>query len=157
MKKRYPIGLAISLMIGAVGTLFAESQPAPLSATASTPSDQQGGGEAGKGVIYSPVGKRDPFRATAEHARELASINPLEKYSIEQFQLRAILQGDGQNKAMFEDPDGNPHILGEGEAIGREHGTVSKILNKGVIVTEKTFNYLGQESLFEKVISLPEK
>jgi Tfp pilus assembly protein PilP len=67
------------------------------------------------------------------------------------------LKGDGQSKAMFEDPDGQTHILSQGDIIGRERGTVSKVLDQGVIVTEKTFNYLGVESLYEKVISLPEK
>jgi len=108
------------------------------------------------GLIYSPVGKRDPFRVPAA-GRELASINPLERFSIEQLQLRGILRGDGQARAMFEDPEGRTHIIREGELLGREQGTVSRILNTEVIITEKTFNYRGEESLYEKIISLPQK
>lgn len=116
--------------------------------------------EGEKSFIYSPVGKRDPFRppTTAPGERDLASVNPLEQFSIEQLQLRAILRtSDGRGRAMFEDPDGRTHILAEGEGIGRERGTLSKILNNEVIITERTFNYLGAESLYEKVISLPQR
>jgi nitrate/nitrite transporter NarK len=56
---------------------------------------------------------------------------------------------------MFEDPEGKSYILTEGDSIGREHATISRIVNSEVIVTQRTFNYLGAESLLEKVISLP--
>ena len=113
-----------------------------------------------KSFIYSPVGKRDPFKTPVPNSgdRDLASLNPLEQFSIEQLQLRAILRtGEGRGRAMFEDPEGRTHIVSEGEIIGRERGTLSKILNNEVIVTERTFNYLGAENLYEKVISLPQK
>ncbi len=111
-------------------------------------------------TIYSPIGKRDPFKPPVFDTlgRDTASLNPLEQYSIEQLNLRGILRDStGKARAMFEDPLGNTHILVEGEIIGRERGTLSKILNTEVIVTEKTFNYLGAENLYEKVISLPQK
>lgn len=57
---------------------------------------------------------------------------------------------------MFEDPQGKTFILKQGDVIGRERGSVSRILNTDVIVTERTFNYLGTESLYERVISLPQ-
>ena len=110
-------------------------------------------------LIYSPVGKRDPFKApfTGQSSRTLASINPLERFSVEQFQLRAILRGGNSPHAMFEDPEGKTHIVAEHEVIGRERATVSRILNTEVILTERTFNYLGVENLYEKVLSLPQK
>jgi Tfp pilus assembly protein PilP len=110
-----------------------------------------------KGTIYSPVGKRDPFRppALANFGRDVSAVNPLEKFAVEQLQLRAVLRGIGKAKAMFEDPEGKTHIITEGDVIGRERATVSRILNNEVIVTERTFNYLGVESLYEKVLSLP--
>lgn len=115
--------------------------------------------KADESVIYSPVGKRDPFRLPLSNSfdRDIASINPLERFSIEQLQLRAILHQKGQAKAMFEDPEGRTHIVAEGDVIGRERGSVSRILNSEVIVTEKTYNYLGAQNLYEKVISLPTK
>lgn len=107
--------------------------------------------------VYSPAGKRDPFMAPAvTPAREInASLSPTERFSLEQFQLRAIVKGIGRDRAMFEDPENNSYILYEGDTIGRERASISRILDTGVIVTERTFNYLGEESLYEKVLSLP--
>jgi len=109
-----------------------------------------------RGVAYSPVGKRDPFRPpAAEQGRDPSSVNPLEKHGVDKFQLKAILKGMGRPRAMFEDPDGRSFILSEGDTFGRERGTISRILNTEVIVTERTFNYLGAENLYERVLSLP--
>ncbi len=107
--------------------------------------------------IYSPIGKRDPFKppATTTTGKEILSLNPLERFAVEQFQLRAILKGMGKNRAMIEDPEGRSYIIAEGDRIGKERATVSKILTNEIIVTEKTFNYLGNLSLYEKILSLP--
>jgi len=106
--------------------------------------------------VYSPVGKRDPFRPPAsESGRDVSSVNPLEKHSVDKFQLKAILKGMGRPRAMFEDPDGRSFILSEGDTVGRERGTISRILNTEVIITERTYNYLGSENLYERVLSLP--
>ncbi len=110
-----------------------------------------------KTVIYSPIGKRDPFRAPLPNqiTRDPSAVGPLEKFSMEQLQLKAILRGGGKNRVMFEDPEGKTHILFEGETVGRERALVSRILNTGIIVTKKTVNYLGVDSISEEVISLP--
>ncbi len=107
--------------------------------------------------IYSPIGKRDPFKppSTTATGKEILSLNPLERFAVEQFQLRAILKGMGKNRAMIEDPEGRSYIIAEGDRIGKERATVSKILTNEIIVTEKTFNYLGNLSLYEKILSLP--
>ncbi len=111
----------------------------------------------GESVIYSPIGKRDPFKlpSTKGMGRDVASASRLERFSLEQLELKAILKGLGKNRAMFADPEGKVHILSEGAILGRERATVSRILNREVIVTLRTFNYLGNESLVEKVVSLP--
>lgn len=110
-----------------------------------------------EGTVYVPIGKRDPFKrpSAGTDGRDLSAINPLEKFGIEQFLLRAILRGTSNAQAMFEDPEGRVHIVAEGTIIGRERGTISRILNREVIVTERTVNYLGVTSLFERVLSLP--
>jgi hypothetical protein len=45
--------------------------------------------------------------------------------------------------------------LKEGDELGRAHATISRILDKEVILTEKVTNYLGLQGLTEKVLSLP--
>src|ERR1700748_3278984 len=70
------------------------------------------------GLIYSPIGKRDPFKApptAVNGSRDIASLEPLEQFSIEQLQLRGILRGSGGARAMFEDPGGGTYILQQGD------------------------------------------
>lgn len=112
-----------------------------------------------EGKIYSPTGKRDPFRSStvAGQGRDLAAISELERFALEQFQLRAILRTDRKATALFEDPEGKTHILTEGELIGRERATISRILEREVILTIQTKNYLGSEKPYEKNMALPEK
>ena len=79
-----------------------------------------------KGTIYSPIGKRDPFKQPTANllGRNPASLNPLDQFSIEQLSLRGILRdSSGHARAMFEDPEGKTHILSEGDTVGRERGT----------------------------------
>ncbi len=46
------------------------------------------------GGTYSPLGKRDPFQVPKQISRDVASPETdLFKYTLEQFQLRAILKG----------------------------------------------------------------
>ena len=107
--------------------------------------------------LYSSFGKRDPFKVpdrvglTGEHA----AVDPLRKYRLESYRLRGILRIGNKPKAMFEDPDGKSHVVGEGDRIGMEAARVSRIVNSEVIVTDHSTNYLGKEILLEKVISLP--
>jgi type IV pilus assembly protein PilP len=108
-------------------------------------------------AFYSPFGKRDPFRVpTVGGLGEDSSVGPLQRFHVDQFRLRAILRGIGEAKAMFQDPKGRSHIVRQGDVIGIERATVSRIIKSEVILTERTYNYLGKESLLEKVIALPQ-
>ena len=111
-----------------------------------------------EGAIYSPVGKRDPFKEplVVSGDRSPTALRTIEQYGIDQLTLRAILRGGGVPRAMFEDPRGYTYIVKPGDTIGRERGQISRILNTDVVITERTFNYLGTESLYERVISLPQ-
>jgi Tfp pilus assembly protein PilP len=106
---------------------------------------------------YSPVGKRDPFKPPVILAsRELASSsNPIERYNADKFLLKAILHESSKARAMLQSPDGKTFIISEGETIGRDRAVVSRILNTELLLTERTFNYLGKETLYERVLSLP--
>ena len=110
-------------------------------------------------AIYNPIGKRDPFRPPSSDSleRDLSSLNPLDRWGLDQLTLRAVLRGFGDPKAMFEDPEGQTYIVEQGQVLGREQGRLSRVLTTDVIITERTINYLGQESLYERVISLPKE
>lgn len=108
-------------------------------------------------AFYSPFGKRDPFRVPSVGGLgDDATVGPLQRFHVEQFKLKAILRGLGEPKAMFQDPKGKSHIVSQGDIIGIERATVSRIIKSEVILTERTFNYLGKESLLERVIALPQ-
>ena len=108
-------------------------------------------------TLYNPLGKRDPFKilSSIKGGRTVSAIYPTEKYNLNQLSLKAILRFGGKSRAMIEAPDGQSFIIYEGETIGRERATLSRILKTEIIFTQQTFNYLGTSSLSELVLSLP--
>ena len=106
--------------------------------------------------LYSPVGKRDPFQIPKMNPRDLASAaDDLFKYPLESFQLRAILKSAQGSQILLEDPKGKNHVLQEGDAVGRGRATISRVLEREVIFTERVTNYLGVQNLTEKTLALP--
>ena len=108
-------------------------------------------------IIYNPAGKRDPFKVLSitPAGRKVSAIYPTEKYDLDQLNLRAILRMGGKSRALIEAPDGQTFIVNEGEIVGRERATLSRVLKTEIILTQQTFNYLGNPSLVERIISLP--
>ena len=101
--------------------------------------------------IYSPVGKRDPFRPTwltkavrtlrPQPKNEPIKIvkrpkTPLEKFELDQLKVVAIVTGVANPVAMVEDPDGRGYMIRRGVLIGRHNGQVTRINVDGVIVSE---------------------
>ncbi|NBW98261.1 hypothetical protein EBR03_01680 [bacterium] len=106
--------------------------------------------------LYSPVGKRDPFQVPKMNPRDLASNGEdLFKYPLESFQLRAILKSTQGSQILLEDPKGKNHVLQEGDTVGRGRATISRVLEREVIFTERVTNYLGVQNLTEKTLALP--
>jgi len=104
---------------------------------------------------YSPLGKRDPFQVPRPIVRDVATYETdLFRYPVEQFQLKAILKSRNKSQILVEDPKGKNYVLEEGAVLGRGKATISRILDKEVILTEKGINYLGAQELSEKVLSL---
>ncbi len=138
--------LSLSILILLTSSAFAEQDKSAPSVGSSEDSN-----------LYSPFGKRDPFRIPDRNGlgRRASSVNPVQKYRLEGYKLKAVLRLRGKPQAMFQDPDGKSHIVNEGDLVGMEGARVSRILNSEVIVTERSSNYLGKETLLEKIISLP--
>lgn len=106
--------------------------------------------------LYSPLGKRDPFQIPRLNPRDLASgSDDIFKYPLESFQLRAILKSPQGSQILIEDPKGKSHILQEGDSVGRGRATISRVLEREVIFTERVTNYLGVQNLTEKTLALP--
>lgn len=108
--------------------------------------------------VYSPIGKRDPFRKKLKPDRRLASRDSgLFRFHLDQFELKAVRKGPEIHQILISDPEGNTYILSEGEQMGKSRAVVSRILEREVILTEESKNYLGKPTLNEKLLSLPEQ
>lgn len=108
-------------------------------------------------TLYNPAGKRDPFKAVilVNNERTPSNIYPTEKYDLDQLSLKGIFRMAGKSRALVEAPDGQTFTLFEGDIVGRERATLSRILRTEIIFTQKTVNYLGSTTLVERVSSLP--
>lgn len=98
--------------------------------------------------IYTPVGKRDPFRSqyktlTPEKAKgsELTATCPLCKFELDQLKLVAIISGMAQPSAMVEDPTGKGWVIRIGTRIGKNAGRVFRIKPDEVVIAEDYRDY----------------
>lgn len=92
--------------------------------------------------VYSPVGKRDPFRSYLDRIQPATTLapdplcGPLCNWDLEQLRLVAVISGMANPIAMVEDPQGNGHTVRRGTSIGKRNGKVTEILRDRIIVTE---------------------
>lgn len=92
--------------------------------------------------IFSPVGKRDPFRPYLDRMVPESVMapdplcGPLCNWELEQLRLAAVVSGMASPLAMVEDPQGNGHNVRRGTSIGKRNGKVTEILRDRIIVTE---------------------
>jgi Tfp pilus assembly protein PilP len=101
--------------------------------------------EAPLAYVYSPVGKRDPFRdpGTVKGNRTLATtvdpgtkLTPLQLYDIDQLKLAFTNTATSSPSAMIVDPTGRGHIVGIGDFLGKNWGKVSAIYREKLTITE---------------------
>ncbi len=101
--------------------------------------------------VYSPVGKRDPFRSyliELERQTALASSGrqkePTEMFEVDQYHLTAIISGTSQPKAMVEDPTGRGHVVHLGSRLGKNSGRISRITGSELVITEEVQDATGK-------------
>jgi type IV pilus assembly protein PilP len=80
---------------------------------------------------------------------------PLEKIELNQLRLRAIILAPSGNRALVEESSGKGYILTTGTYIGRNQGTVTKILKDKVIVEETLESIQGDITTQETELKLP--
>lgn len=98
--------------------------------------------------LYSPIGKRDPFRSFFEEFNEKEKqegTTELQTFEIDQLKLIAIITGRATPYAMVQDPSGKGHTLTRGTLIGKNWGRVSTITQDCVVVKEEYRNYTGRK------------
>jgi type IV pilus assembly protein PilP len=99
-----------------------------------------------KGAVDEPTGK--PSR------KKRVPQTPLERISLEQLKLTAIIRASSGNRALVEDSSGKGYIIKNGTYIGLNSGLVTQINTNNVIVEEELENLMGELILQNTEIKL---
>ena len=101
--------------------------------------------------IYTPVGKRDPFKSAykivktpGQNPDEVVT-SPLQQFEIDQLKLIAVVSGISQPRAMVEAPDGKGYTVKIGTRIGKHFGLVVKIKSSELIIAEDYRDWNGRK------------
>ena len=143
------LGLILALGIGACEEKKKKSKKKKADKTASltTGSDIEEE-SAAPAYIYSPVGKRDPFKSFYKVARgpeKQTAGGILTKFEIDQLQLIAIISGISKPRAQVELPDGKGVVIKVGTRIGKNFGRVVRIKNDEVVIAEDYRDWSGRK------------
>ena len=95
---------------------------------------------------------RDPFKAPNIEAIE-DQRSDLEKISVNEFKLVAVMTGPVRMRAMISGPTGKTYTVAQSTPIGLREGKVIKITTQSVVVREKIVNPLGETENVETEIS----
>ena len=98
--------------------------------------------------IYTPIGKRDPFKSAYKvkiTQKDKAPGGILTKYEIDQLKLTAIISGISRPRAQVELPDGKGVTIRVGTRIGKNFGRVVRIKHDEVIVSEDYRDWSGRK------------
>ena len=133
----------------------AEKKAAPAKAKKEKKSDQQVAQ-----YRYNPIGKKDPFLPLIRESGKITDkilgegpLTPLQKYSLVELRLVAVLLAGNQSKAMVEDAKGDGYILSKGTLIGDNYGEVVEIKDNEVLIAEKEVDPISGE-IVQKNVSL---
>jgi Tfp pilus assembly protein PilP len=103
-----------------------------------------------KEYFYDATGKPDPFvplitEIRPERKKETIDgpLTPLQRYTLEELQLVAIIKSGDKLSALFEDMDEFGYIVIENTLIGSNGGVIKKITPDKVIIEEDVYNSSG--------------
>jgi len=114
--------------------------------------------------LYNPQGKLDPFEplfqakpialAAKKKKRRSAPPTPLEKVSLEQLKLVAIIRMPNENKALVQEATGKGYIVKKGTYIGLNSAKTIQILKDRIIVEEEVEDVYGKVTVSKKSLKL---
>jgi type IV pilus assembly protein PilP len=118
--------------------------------------------------IYDPANRQNPFTRLfkTEQKETVAQVQgtekrkkreprtPLEKISIDQLNLVAIVRASSGNRALMEDSSGKGFIVHKGTYVGLNSGIVTQINESGLVVEEELENLMGELTLQHTEIKL---
>jgi hypothetical protein len=103
-------------------------------------------------ALYSPEGKRDPFRSfVLDRLKELAghTKGPLEQFDVGQLTLHGVVWKTNRPRALVADPSGQVYVVREGDAIGTNEGSVVRIDDNLMLVRETYVDAMGEQTTKE--------
>ena len=134
---------------------------ASVSATDGSPSDpmaeppsQLSLPDLGPGIGYDPSGRRDPFAPVIQElqpGRLNANLPPLQRVTLTELNLIAIVWGAYGYTAMVQTPEGHGYTVRRGTRVGQNNGVVSAITERGIIVQERFTDVYGKKQEREYV------
>lgn len=104
----------------------------------------------GKGYLYDPTGKTDPFasfiakREKIEKKEKKKPRTYLETLDLSQLDLSVIVVSPKGKWAMVRDSKGLGHVIKEGTGIGTNGGVVHEIKAGEVVIREEFKNFRGE-------------
>lgn len=116
---------------------------------------------------YDPTGRIDPFEPLFKNEAETAQVatvkgkrekrvpqTPLEKISLNQLKLTAVVRAPSGNYAMVEDATGKGYVITKGTYIGLNSGRVIEIGNDNIVVEEEIENVMGEIEIQNEELKL---
>lgn len=106
--------------------------------------------------VYDSTGRRDPFTPFDFSVKVSVdtSVPPLQRFSLGQLKVSAILLGGDNPSAMVETEEGMGYPVKKGTKIGLDDGEVVEIARDRVLIREKTTDFAGvvTERMVEMVL-----
>lgn len=98
--------------------------------------------------VYDPTGRRDPFKPFDFSVKVSVdtSVPPLQRFSLGQLKVSAILLGGDNPSAMVETEEGMGYPVKKGTKIGLDNGEVVDILADKILIREKSTDFTGAVS-----------
>ena len=164
---RIVLAVAVLFAMAAGGCGTEQSAPPPVvkkTVTKETPKAEEGAMPAAvvqppPVVLYSPVGKRDPFvpflKVEDKTARAgLDSSPPLQRYELGELHFVGVIWGSDVTRALVEDAEGKGYTVTVGMKIGRGGGVVTRITDGEIFVREEFQDYSGANIARESSLKL---
>ncbi|MBS3757387.1 MAG: pilus assembly protein PilP [Desulfobacterales bacterium] len=122
-----------------------------------------------KETLYARKGKPDPFapfvqgaepESAAEGEKEPLGADrnrpktPLERFSLGQLRLTAVMKMPDRRIAMVEESAGKGYVVKKGTYIGDQGGQITRILEEAIVIEEKYRDAFGNVKVREKKLKL---
>jgi type IV pilus assembly protein PilP len=108
----------------------------------------------GRAGGYDPAGRRDPFAPILEQlqpGKADETLPPLQRVTLNELNLIAIIWGGYGYTAMIQTPDGHGYTVRRGTRVGQNNGVVSVVTERGIIVQERFTDVYGRKQEREHI------